>query len=278
MKTTAHYHTVFLSDVHLGTPDSKALEATDFLDQITCDKLVLNGDIVDGWYLRKGGKWRDEHTGFIRKVLEKMDREDMEVIYIRGNHDDILERFLPLAFANLSIQERYVHATPRGEYLVVHGDGFDSMATRSQLISIVGSVGYEILLRANRIYNKWLRARGRSYFSLSSWLKSRLKQQTDIGERYERQLENLARSQSCRGIICGHIHTPTDKDLNGIHYLNSGDWVESLTAIVEHRPGDFEVVNYRDFKNTMRSLRDLPDGPEPDEDPLNSEPTFAGSC
>lgn len=242
------YHTIFLSDLHLGTRDCKADEVIAFLKATTCRKLVLNGDIVDGWALRSGGKWLPAHTKFVRTVLKKMEKQGTEVVYLRGNHDDILERFLPVFFGNLSIVDEYLHETPQGNYLVVHGDGFDRVTTNHRWVAVAGAKGYELLLILNRLYNRWRAFRGKEYFSLSKTIKSKVKSAVSFVDRYEDQLKELAVVRSCKGIICGHIHTPADKRLdNGIHYLNSGDWVESLTAIVEPRPGEFELVHYRDF-------------------------------
>jgi UDP-2,3-diacylglucosamine pyrophosphatase LpxH len=242
------FHTIFLSDIHLGTRDSKCEEVIAFLKATTCRKLVLNGDIVDGWALRSGGRWLPVHTKFIRTVLKKMEKQGTEVIYLRGNHDDILERFLPVCFGSLRIVDEYIHETPEGDYLVVHGDGFDRVTTSHRWVAIAGAKGYELLLGINRLYNRWRAFRGKEYFSLSKTIKAKVKSAVSFVDRYEDQLKELAAVRGCRGIICGHIHTPADKQLdNGVHYLNSGDWVESLTAIVEKLPGDFELIHYSDF-------------------------------
>ncbi len=242
------YHSIFISDVHLGTRDSKATEVIEFLKATRCKKLILNGDIVDGWALRGGGKWLPEHTKFVRTVLKKMERQGTEVIYLRGNHDDILERFLPINFGNLKIVDEYIHSTPQGDYLVVHGDGFDSVTTDHRWVAIAGAKGYELLLGVNRLYNKWRMFRGKEYYSLSKKIKEKVKTAVSFVDRYEDQLKELAIVKHCRGIICGHIHTPADKDLDGeVHYLNSGDWVESLTAIVEIEPGEFELIHHDEF-------------------------------
>lgn len=242
MKEKAEYQSIFISDVHLGTKDSKAEELIQFLKSSRCRKLILNGDIVDGWALRSGGKWSDSHTKVIRTVLKKMEKDDTEVIYLRGNHDDILERFLPIAFGNLVIEQEYLHETPQGKYLVVHGDGFDSVTTNCRFLAVLGSFGYALLLRINRLYNRWRAWRGKEYFSLSKEIKAKVKSALSFVGRYEDQLQRFAAGRGCVGIICGHIHTPADKMLGDIHYLNSGDWVESLTAIVETQPGRFEVI------------------------------------
>ena len=246
--------TVFLSDIHLGTPDCKADEVVDFLKHLRCDKLVLNGDIIDGWALRRGGKWSERHTRVIRKVLKMMEQEQTEVIYLRGNHDDILERFLPLAFGRIEFTKEHIHTTQAGKkYVVVHGDGFDSVSTNHKWLALLGAVGYDFLLGCNRIYNHWRAWNGKEYFSLSKRVKAKVKSAVSFVDRYEELLQDLARHKKCDGIICGHIHTPEDKVVDGIHYLNSGDWVESLTAIIEHHDGRMELVDYQSFINRLRS-------------------------
>jgi UDP-2,3-diacylglucosamine pyrophosphatase LpxH/glycosyltransferase involved in cell wall biosynthesis len=240
--------TVFLSDIHLGTADSKAREVTSFLKRIRCQKLVLNGDIIDGWALRRGSRWRNHHSRVIRVILKKMEKEGTEVVYLRGNHDDIIGRFLPLTFGALTILDEHIHSGPDGKrYLVIHGDGFDSVSTRHKWLAVIGSVGYDWLLGLNRIYNHWRAWRGKEYYSVSKAIKARVKSAVSFVGKYEEQLQKLARRKKCDGIICGHIHTPEDKQVGEIHYLNSGDWVESLTAIVEHEDGRMELVRYNEF-------------------------------
>ena len=240
--------TVFLSDIHLGTPDSKADEVVEFLKHLRCEKLVLNGDIIDGWALKRGGKWSARHSRVIRKVIKLMEQDETEVIYLRGNHDDILDRFLPMAFGNLRFTKQYIHTTVAGvRYLVVHGDGFDSVSTNHRWLASLGAAAYEFLLRVNRVYNSWRAWRGKEYFSFSKRVKAGVKSAVSFVDRYEELLQDLARLKKCDGIICGHIHTPDDKRVGGVHYLNSGDWVESLTAIIEHDDGRMELVEYESF-------------------------------
>jgi UDP-2,3-diacylglucosamine pyrophosphatase LpxH len=143
--------------------------------------------------------------------------------------------------------DEHIHESPHGRYLVVHGDGFDHVTTNHAWLAKTGAVGYDILLRLNRFYNMWLRWRGKEGFSLSRWVKSKVKQAVGFVGRYEEQLQNLARWKNCQGIICGHIHTPADKQIEDVHYLNSGDWVESMTAIVEHLDRRFEILSYHEF-------------------------------
>jgi UDP-2,3-diacylglucosamine pyrophosphatase LpxH/glycosyltransferase involved in cell wall biosynthesis len=242
------YRTVFLSDIHLGTPGSKADEVVAFLKRIRCEKLVLNGDIIDGWALRRGSRWMPQHTRVIRRILKMSEKDDTDVIYLRGNHDEILERFLPLALGKIRIAREHIHTTMDGaRYLVVHGDGFDSISTHHKWLAVAGALGYDFLLSLNRFYNHWRAWRGKEYFSLSQAVKARVKSAVSFVDRYEDLLQQLARKRDCQGIICGHIHTPENKQVGDVHYLNSGDWVESMTCIVEHIDGRFELIRYKDF-------------------------------
>jgi UDP-2,3-diacylglucosamine pyrophosphatase LpxH len=247
-KKLLRVRTIILSDVHLGTPDCKIEEVNHFLRYTRCDKLILNGDIIDGWQLRRAGQWTKAHTRFIRIVLKKLEKRDTEVIYLRGNHDDILTAFLPLDFEKLRIVEDYEHEGPAGRYLVLHGDVFDTITRNFVFLAHLGDWGYRALLGLNRAYNTWRRWRGLEYWSLSKAIKARVKSAVSHVSKFEDHIAALARSRGCGGVMCGHIHTPADKMLGEIHYLNSGDWVESLTAIVEHLDGRYELMDYAGFQ------------------------------
>lgn len=246
-KPVLHVRTVILSDLHLGTPDSKVDEVTHFLKHLRCERLILNGDIIDGWRLKRGAAWTKSHTKFIRRVLTMIQKRDTEVVYLRGNHDDFIGRLLPMQFERLSLVEDYVLETERGRYLVLHGDVFDGVIKNMVFLAHLGDVGYAFLLRVNRLYNWFRQLRGKEYFSLSKAIKARVKQAVSFVGNFEEQVAALARNRGCVGVICGHIHTPADKMIGDIHYLNSGDWVESLTGIVEHHDGRFELMNFSDF-------------------------------
>lgn len=247
VKTKLRARTVFISDVHLGMPDCKAAQVSHFVRNVLCDRLVMNGDIIDAWHLRRLGGWNKSHTHFIRTVLRKMEKENTEVIYLRGNHDDILDRFIPIRIENFHITDEYIHHTNEGDYLVVHGDGFDHVTTKYPWVAHLGGIGYNLLLRVNRLYNWYRRIRGKPSFSLSRWVKLKVKSAVSFVGKYEEQLQQLAAAKNCKGIICGHIHSPANKVVGATHYLNSGDWVESLTAILEHDDGRFEVITYGQF-------------------------------
>ena len=247
MKSKLDVRTVILSDVHLGTPDCKVDEVIHFLRHVRCDKLILNGDIIDGWRLSRGGSWTKSHTRFVRLVLKRVERRDLRVVYLRGNHDDILSRFLPLEFANLTVEDEHVHEGSRGPYLVLHGDIFDTVTKNVVWLAHLGDRGYRLLLWLNRVYNRWRAWRGREYWSLSRAIKARVKEAVSHISRFEEHIAEWARLRGCVGVMCGHIHTPADKVIGGIHYLNSGDWVESLTAVVEHRDGRYELIDFATF-------------------------------
>ncbi len=238
------YKTIFLSDVHLGLPDCRIAEVNTFLRHTESEKLVLNGDIVDAWHLRRWGKWRNEYTHFFRLILKKIEKHGTEVIYIRGNHDDFLWRVMPLTFDKLTICNEHIHETPQGRYICVHGDGFDAVTTHHRWLAGLGSIGYAGLLRLNRFYNRYREWRGHPYFSLSKEIKAHVKSAVNFVGKYEEQLQQFAHRKECQGIICGHIHTPADKMIGETHYLNSGDWVESLTAVVETLDRRLELLPY----------------------------------
>lgn len=246
-KDLLRVRTVILSDVHLGTPDCKVEEVNHFLRHVRCEKLILNGDIIDGWQLRRSGHWTKAHTRFIRIVLKMLEKKNTAVVYLRGNHDDVLAAFLPLDFEGLSVVEEHIHEGPRGRYLVLHGDVFDTVTKNFVWLAHLGDWGYALLLRLNRAYNRWRAWRGKEYWSLSKAIKAQVKSAVNHISNFEQHIAELARQRGCSGVMCGHIHTPADKRLGGIHYLNSGDWVESLTAIVEHHDGRLEVVDYAEF-------------------------------
>ncbi len=242
-----YFRTVIISDVHLGTEDAKVDEVNHFLRHVRCNKLILNGDIIDGWQLKRSGRWSKSATRFVRIILKKMEKRDTEIIYLRGNHDDVLASFLPLDFESLQIAEEYVHEGVTGRYLVLHGDVFDTVTKNFVFLAHLGDWGYRALLKINRFYNAWRAFRGKEYWSLSKAIKARVKEAVNHVSNFEDHIAQLAKQRGCQGVMCGHIHTPADKMIGDVHYLNSGDWVESMTAIVEHWDGRFELIDFVSF-------------------------------
>lgn len=239
-----HYKTIVISDTHLGTEGSKARELVSFLKQSSCDTLILNGDIIDGWQLKKYGKWKRKHTKFFNRILKMMEQNDTKVFYVRGNHDDFLDQVLPLKIGNLSIVRDFVLESSGRKFYVVHGDIFDSITTNLKWIAKLGDLGYTFLLWLNRKYNRYRQQKGLPYYSLSQVVKAKVKTAVSYISDYETQLAEIGKIEQCDGVICGHIHQPALKDINGIMYMNSGDWVESLSALVEDTQGEWSLVYY----------------------------------
>ena len=271
------YKTIFISDLHLGTENSKVKEVMHFLRNTRCERLVLNGDIIDGWQLNRGSLWTSEHTKFLRFILKRIEKKTLDVIYLRGNHDDILSRFLPMQFGSLSIVEDFVHESKSGRYLVLHGDVFDTITKNFVFLAHLGDWGYKFLMSLNRWYNKYRAWRGKEYYSLSKAIKAKVKAAVNFVSSFEEKITKLAQAKECTGVICGHIHTPDNKKIGGLHYLNSGDWVESLSAIVEHSNGKMQLVYFRDFVSDYPIKQDTADleSKNTDELDLNQIGVFA---
>ncbi|HEX8549790.1 MAG TPA: UDP-2,3-diacylglucosamine diphosphatase [Cytophagaceae bacterium] len=246
MNLNTHYKTIVISDVHLGTSGCKAKEIVHFLKRNTCDKLILNGDIIDGWQLQKSGSWKKNHTRFFKRILQMIEHHDTEVIYLRGNHDDFLDNIMPLKLGRISVQRDYLYHSNDKCYYIVHGDVFDSVTTRLKWVAKLGDVGYTFLLWANQRYNDYRAKKGLGYYSLSQKIKAKVKSAVSYIDDFEAQLVSLAKIKKCDGIICGHIHQPALKQLDGIMYMNSGDWVESLSALVEDHQGNWTIAYHTD--------------------------------
>lgn len=238
------YKTIVISDVHLGLKDSKSEECIEFLKNNRCKNLFLDGDIIDGWQLSRGGKWRKKDSNFIKQVL-KLSNNGTNVVYLRGNHDDFLETFIPFVIGyNFEVLNDYVYESFGKKYLIMHGDVFDPITTQATWLAKLGSVGYDILLFLNRHHNRRRLQQGLPYKSISHDIKKNVKFVVNLLSRFEDAAVAYAKQKKCDGIICGHIHTPEDKMINGIHYLNSGDWVETKSALVEDLEGNWKIIYY----------------------------------
>jgi UDP-2,3-diacylglucosamine pyrophosphatase LpxH len=242
-----HYKTIIVSDVHLGSNDSKAKELVRFLKKHTCDQLIMNGDIIDGWQLRRSGTWKKKHTRFFRVVLRMIEKKQTEVIYTRGNHDDFLDNVLPFHIGRLHIIRDFIYESNNKKYWVVHGDIFDSVTTNMKWLAKLGDIGYNLLLWINKIYNYRRMRQGKPYFSLAQEIKAKVKSAVSYISDFEKELVSLARDRKVDGVICGHIHQPAIQQYSGILYLNSGDWVETLSALVEDNHGNWKIIYYSDF-------------------------------
>jgi len=235
--------TVWISDLHLGTPGCQARALLDFLREVECDTLYLVGDIIDGWQLRRSWYWPQAHNDVVQKLLRKA-RKGTRVIFIPGNHDEFARKYLAHNFGGVDVMEEAVHVTADGKRLwVTHGDLYDGVIQYARWLAIAGDLAYEFTLKVNRWFNH-IRARlGLPYWSLSRYLKHKVKRAVSYINEFENAVAREARKRGAQGVVCGHIHHAEIREIDGILYCNDGDWVESLTALVEHYDGRLEIID-----------------------------------
>ena len=241
------YRSIFVSDVHLGTKDCKAGQLNNFLKHNSCDTLYLVGDIIDAWKIQQNKwRWKQSHTNVVRRILGHAKR-GTRVVFIAGNHDEFLRPMIPygFSFGLVEIHNQIEHIGADGKrYLVVHGDLFDGITRLAPWIAFLGDKAYDFILSLNNKFN-WIRRRlGFGYFSLSKFLKHKVKKAVDFIFKFEENLAGYCKKRGFDGVICGHIHHAEIKEINGVTYMNDGDWVESCTALVEHHNGRWEIVTW----------------------------------
>jgi UDP-2,3-diacylglucosamine pyrophosphatase LpxH len=245
--TAKTYRSIFISDVHLGTKDSQAEKLNNFLKHNSCDTLYLIGDIIDAWRIQQNKwRWKQSHTNVVRRVLGHAKR-GTRVVYIAGNHDEFLRPMIPygFSFGLIEIHNQIEHIGADGKhYLVVHGDLFDGITRLAPWLGFLGDKLYDFVLNLNSKFN-WLRHKmGFGYWSLSKYLKHRVKKAVDFMFQFEKNLAGYCKKRGFDGVICGHIHHAEIKEIDGVTYMNDGDWVESCTALVEHWDGHWEIVTW----------------------------------
>lgn len=241
---TPRWRTVFISDIHLGTPGCQAAALLDFLRENSSHSLYLVGDIVDGWQLRRRWFWPQAHNDVVQKLLRRA-RKGCRVVFVPGNHDEFARHFLGHSFGGIEVCAEAVHTTADGRrFWITHGDLFDGVIQCAKWLAYVGDTLYEFTLRLNRHLNS-LRARlGLPYWSLSQYLKHKVKTAVNYVSDFERAVAAEARSRGFDGVVCGHIHRAEMRTIDGTLYCNDGDWVESLSALVEHHDGRLEVLHF----------------------------------
>ena len=256
-RSNTHFRSIFISDLHLGTPGCQAEALLEFLKIYTSDNLYLVGDIVDGWQLKRKWYWPQSHNDVIQKLLRKA-RKGCRVIYVPGNHDEFGRHFLDHSFGGIEIREEAVHITADGKKLwVIHGDYFDGVIQCAKWLAYVGDSLYEFTLKLNRYLNQ-LRARlGMPYWSLSAYLKLKVKKAVNFISDFEVAVANEARKLGYQGVVCGHIHHAEIRNIEGMLYCNDGDWVESCSALVEHSDGRLEILKFNPNGNSL-NVTELP--------------------
>jgi UDP-2,3-diacylglucosamine pyrophosphatase LpxH len=235
---------IFISDLHIGTPGFQADALLDFLKHHPSDMLYLVGDIVDGWQLRRRWFWPQSHNDVVQKLLRRA-RKGCRVIYVPGNHDEFARHFVGHAFGGVEVFHETVHTTATGLKLwVIHGDHFDGVIQCAQWLAHVGDWLYELTLKINRHLNSWRARMGMDYWSLSAYLKLKVKKAVNFISDFEVAVAQEAKRRGYDGAVCGHIHHAEIRDVQGILYCNDGDWVESRTALVEHMDGRLEIIHW----------------------------------
>jgi UDP-2,3-diacylglucosamine pyrophosphatase LpxH len=238
------FRAVFISDVHLGTRGCKAEFLLDFLKQTSCERLYLVGDIVDGWRLKRAWYWPQAHNDVVQKLLRKA-RKGTRVIYVPGNHDEAFRDYCGVHFGGVEVRADDVYVTPEGRrFLVTHGDAFDGIVRYHRWLALLGDWAYNAALALNTWVNRLRRRLGFGYWSLSAFLKLKVKNAVQFIAEFEQAVAEEARRRGVDGVICGHIHHAEIRDIGGIAYMNDGDWVESCTALVEHPDGRFEILRW----------------------------------
>ena len=241
-----HVRSVFLSDVHLGARECRAELLLEFLHRVHMDELYLVGDIVDLWSMRRSFYWPQLHNNVLRTILGKA-KHGTRVIYVPGNHDEELRDMAAMVFGNLEVHRECVHVTAQGQrMLVMHGDEFDGSVKCSRWLAALGSGAYDVTLGLNRAVNRVRRTLGYPYWSLATYLKSRVGNAMRYVQRFEEAAAHAALRRGLDGIICGHIHRPLQATMHGVQYCNTGDWVENCTALIEDRQGKLALWQLAD--------------------------------
>jgi UDP-2,3-diacylglucosamine pyrophosphatase LpxH len=244
MNNPARYRAIFLSDTHLGTRGCKVEYLLDFLRHHESEYLYLVGDIVDGWRLRRAWHWDQSHNDVVQKLLRKA-RKGTRVIYIPGNHDEFAPDYTDMLFGGISVVTDAIHTTADGQrLLVLHGDEFDGVVKYAPWLAVPGDWAYRTMLWVNHWFNMYRRRFGYPYWSLSAWLKHEVKNAVQFIGEFEKVVAEEAKRRGVDGVVCGHIHRPEIRDINGLLYCNDGDWVENCSALVEHQDGRLEIVHW----------------------------------
>lgn len=239
------YRTLFLSDLHLGTRAAQAELLLDFLKYHDAETIYLVGDIVDGWRLKKGWYWPQAHNDVVQKFLRKV-RKGVRVIYIPGNHDEFARNYTGLTFGGIEVVSEALHKTADDKKIIVmHGDQFDIVVCNARWLAYLGDWAYRVAISTNTWINTARRLSGMSYWSLSAWAKMKVKNAVNFIGDFEKTLALEAKRKNADGVICGHIHHATIKQIDGVLYINTGDFVESCSAVVEHEDGHFEIIYWQ---------------------------------
>lgn len=243
--------TLFLSDLHLGTKGCQADALLEFLRRYDAETIYLVGDIIDGWRLKAGWYWPQSHNDVVQKLMRKV-RKGTSLVYVPGNHDEFLRDYIGINLGGIEVAEHAIHETADGKrYLVIHGDQFDLVMMHAKWIALLGDWAYTAALFINTYLNIIRRRLGLTYWSLSAWAKMKVKNAVNFISRFEELLAAEAERQQADGVICGHIHHAAMHNSFKVAYVNTGDWVESCTAVVEHWDGSLELIRWNELRQQV---------------------------
>jgi len=246
------YRAIFISDIHLGSRGCKAEFLLDFLKHTECERLFLVGDIVDGWRLKKTWYWPQAHNDVVQKLLRKA-RKGTRVTYVPGNHDEAFRDYCGVHFGGVEVARDAIYETPEGRrYLVTHGDAFDGIVKYHRWLALLGDWAYSLCLSLNNRLDQLRRRFGFGYWSLSAFLKLKVKNAVQFISDFETAVAAEAERRGVDAVICGHIHHAEMRQIGGVLYCNDGDWVESCTALVEHHDGRLEILRWADERAASR--------------------------
>jgi UDP-2,3-diacylglucosamine pyrophosphatase LpxH len=234
---------IFISDVHLGTRGCQAERLLDFLRDYESEYFYLVGDIIDFWSMNRGIHWTSAQNTVVQKILRRA-RHGQKVMLIPGNHDEAMREYDGILFGDILVKREHVHVTATGQrFLLLHGDEFDQVTRYHRWLAILGDVGYDLLVRLNAVLSRVRRVLRRpGYWSLAGYAKTRVKRAVSFIFDFEDSVIHAVRERGLDGVICGHIHNAALRRVDGITYINCGDWVDSCTAIVEHLDGELELI------------------------------------
>jgi UDP-2,3-diacylglucosamine pyrophosphatase LpxH len=249
-----HYKTIWLSDIHLGFKDCRADYLLDFLNRVDCETIYLVGDVVDLWAMKRSLYWPPSHYEVLRTLFHKANA-GTRVVYIPGNHDEPFRDYVGNIFGPIEIRKEAVYTTVKGKRLLMfHGDILDEHMQLRKWESLIGDAAYDLLLFLNRWANFFRRRFGRHYWSLATYIKQRIPNARQVIDVFERAAVKEAERRGLDGVICGHIHQPALKEIDGLLYCNDGDWIENCTLLSESHDGELELLQWTETQQSLDKI------------------------
>lgn len=270
-----HVRSIFISDVHLGTRGCQAERLLEFLRDYDSDNLFLIGDIIDFWSMSRGIHWTPAQNTVVQKILRRA-RHGQQVMLIPGNHDEAIREYDGVSFGDILVKQEHVHVAADGKrYLLIHGDKYDQVTRYHRWLAVIGDVGYNLLVRLNATLSRLRRLLRRpGYWSLAGYAKNKVKQAVSFVFDFEDSVIHAVRERGLDGVICGHIHSAVIRPVDGVTYINCGDWVDSCSAIVEHHDGQLELIRAYESATAVIPAPTPETAPVPSVSPIPATPAI----